>query len=119
MNFLLGPDSSTAITLDVNYDYNNQEVPIRNSHRTKSGRGYFYHWGEFDRVTFGVDLIPVESASIINSWWHSQTELLFFVESGDACEVSSVMITNGSQPFSQYAKPYDNLMNGSIVLETY
>lgn len=117
--FLLGPTSATAIQLGPEYTYADMYEKIQSSHRTKSGKAYVYKWGNYQRFSIPITNIPVSSASIINSWWETNTELLFFVTSDSGVRVNSVLISNKTVPFSQFAMPYDDEMNGSILLETY
>ncbi|NIP50488.1 MAG: hypothetical protein GWN13_00650, partial [Phycisphaerae bacterium] len=60
-----------------------------------------------------------ENASIVNSWWSSRAELLYFVTSDTMTDVYSVMIMNKENPLGGYNKPYDTYRKGKLILESY
>lgn len=119
LTFELGIDSSTAVNLRPNFDYQNGKKQIRNDYRTKGGRAYRYKWGEYRRIKFTAEYVPASAAAVVNSWFDSNTELLWFITSGDVTEVHSVMIMNDDTPFQKTIAPYDNLYKGKIELEGY
>jgi hypothetical protein len=118
--FELGISSSDAITLFPEFSYEGGKKQIRSDHRTKSGRMYRYTWGDYDRFKFDLEWVAGTDASVVNSWWESDTELLFFITSSTATEVHSVMIMNNESPLRSFNKPYDDYYRGkAILLETY
>ena len=117
--YSLGPTSGTAIVLEPTYAFADVTEKIQSEHRTQSGKSYIYKWGDYRRFSIPVEYFSVSSAAIINSWWETNTELLFFISSDSGVDVSSVRISNKSAPFVSFAKPYDDEMNGTILLETY
>ena len=120
LTFTLGIDSSTEVTLPPEYDYQAPTVKIDSRFRSKSGKLYTYKWGDYDKFDFSVQYLSNSSAAIVNSWWSTDTELLFFVASDNGnTEVSSVMIQNKSEPFTEFQPPYIEYKKGKILLETY
>lgn len=146
--FQLGTTSSDAITLRPEFDYQERKLQIKNSLRTVSRRGFNYIFSDYKRFDMSVDYVSGNNASIINSWWESDTKLLLYkaieisggfllVESGGgfflledggfvelespgySTEVFSVYITNRETPLRQFRKPYNNYYKGSIQLESY
>ena len=115
----LGISSATAIQLYPDWNYKAGKKQIRNQHRTRQGGLYIYKWSDYPQFKFSVDIVPAADAAIINSWWDTNTELLFFVTSGGVTEVNSVLIVNDESPMDQRTKPYDNYWKGAIQLEGY
>jgi hypothetical protein len=119
LTFELGISSVDAITLYPEYDYKGGEIQLRTEHRTKSGKLYLYKWGDYSKFQFNVNYLPASDASLINSWWDSNTELLFLITSGTATEVHSVVLMNKDTPFQQFNKPYADKYKGKVLLEGY
>jgi len=115
----LGISSADAIQLYPEYDYAPDLRKIETVMRTPSGRMWAYKWGDYHRWKFTVNYVPVADAAVVNSWYDTNTELLFFVTSGSATEVNSVMLRGKSRPLIGYNKPYNDQMRGKIQLETY
>jgi len=78
--FKLGISSVDAITIRPEYDYHSTKKRIESKHRTRSGRLFKYRWSSFARLGFSLDYVAGTNASIISSWWNSDTKLLFFKE---------------------------------------
>jgi len=110
-------DSSNGVDVEPEYNYQEQDTKIENRHRTRSGEEYIYKWGGYKRRKFGVRWVNSNFKSIVNSWWDSNTELLFMEEGGT--EVFSVRITNRNLPIGSIEKPYSDTFKGSIELGTY
>ena len=117
--FELGINSADAVTLYPNYDYEAPEIKIKDKHRTASGRLFSYKWGSFQRFRFSTEYVPASVAALVNSWWSSEAQLLFFITSESATEVHSVMLVGDDQPLAEFSKPYIDKYRGRIVLETY
>lgn len=114
----LGISSANAITLSPRYDYQNIDEKIEDSIRVIENY-YAYKWGDYKKFAFKVDFITNSDAAVVNSWWESNTDLLFFVTSDSATEVHSVMLRGNLTPLGNYKKPYDNYRSGKILLEGY
>ena len=119
LTFELGITSATAIQLRPEYDYSDGKKIIESRSRTPVGTQYSYKWGDYEQFEFSLNYVSEANASIINSWWDSRAELLFFVTSGSSTDVYSVMIANTDKPLDGYNKPYDSYRKGKITLETY
>jgi hypothetical protein len=117
--FQLGIDSSDAVTLIPEFDYMQPKRQIRNEQRTRGGKLKLYKWGDFRKFNFSLEWVTASDAAVVNSWFDSNTELLFFINSGSATEVHSVMILNKETPLAAFNRPYNNLYKGKIQLETY
>lgn len=117
--YMLGITSVDAIQLYPEYNFKEGKKQIRSDHRSKSGRLRLYKWGEFHKLKFKVNYIPASEAAVINSWWDSNTELLWFVTSDTATDVTSVMILNKETPINQYNEPYSDMRKGVLQLESY
>lgn len=119
LTYELGITSQTAIELKPEYDYKESQVQIKNVHRTRSGRLRTYTWADYKHFEFTARFVTAENAAIVNSWFDSNAELLFFITSDSTTEVHSVVITNPDSPFQQHIKPYRTYYQGKISLEEY
>jgi len=115
----LGPDSSTAITLHPEWDYEFKTSQTRSDMRTPAGKLYQYKYGDYKSFDLSLEYFPSSEASIVNSWADTNTDLLFFVTSDTATEVNSVRIMNDESPFSEFNEPFVDRWKGSLTLETY
>jgi hypothetical protein len=117
--FELGVSSADAIQFYPEFDYSADQPKIEDEIRSASGRLYAYKWGSYKKFRFSAEFVPASDAAVVNSWWQSNAQLLFFITSDSTTEVSSVMVRGKSRPFQSYNQPYDNLMKGTILLEGY
>lgn len=117
MSWLLFPSSGNHVTLEPEWDFDRKDAQVKNEHVTRSGKRYVYKWGSYLKFSFGVQFLNSSQASIVNSWWITNTKLLF-VESG-AASVYSVMLVGSDLPVGQYVKPYTSLYRGKIELQGY
>lgn len=117
MPFRLFVDSSNGITVTPEFDFKDSAKKVESRHRTRGAKEYVYKWGEYDILKMKVMFVDSEFKSLVNSWWSSNTELLWMEEGGT--DVTSVHITNKNKPIDGYNKPYDDLFKGSIELGTY
>lgn len=117
MTYRLFVNSSTGVDVEPEWGFKDSGKKVETRHRTRSGEEYVYRWGDYR--TFDVPVMYVSSSTmaIVNSWWNSNTELLFMEEG--STDVSSVHISNKSKPIDSKIKPYDNLFKGTIKLSTY
>jgi hypothetical protein len=115
MNFALGINSATALILYPEFDYTDVLTKIEKIHRLENGDMYRYKTGVYDKFKFKLRHFPESDASVVNSWWESNSGLMFWIDS----DVSSVMLTNKKIPIGQFQKPYTDLMQGTIELEGY
>lgn len=115
MTYLLGPTSADSVEVFPEWDYKSGAKKLEKRHRLENGDYYVYKTGEYDRIQFKVKFFDSSDASLVNSWWESNTELQFY----DGTNVASVMLRNDDTPFSQFQKPYTDLMQGMIKLEGY
>jgi hypothetical protein len=119
LTFELGPTSATAVELFPEYDYKKRVVTNKSQHRATSGKQYTYIWGSWTEFEFSAHYVDENDAANVNSWFESNTELLFFVTSNSNTEVNSVRIQGEQSPFQELIKPYDNLYQGKLFLSTY
>lgn len=115
----LGISSSDAVEIAPDYDSQFEVKQIRSEHRTPTGKLRIYKWGDYYRASMKVMWMVDTAASLVNSWWETNTELLLFITSSTATEIHSVYIRNDESPFSKFMIPYDNYYEGEIELETY
>lgn len=119
LTFELGISSSDAVTLYPEYNYKGGDVQLKNQARTLSGKLYLYKRGDYEKFQFSVNYLPASDASLVNSWWDTNTKLLFFINSSTATEVHSVILMNKDTPFQQFNIPYADKYKGKVLLEGY
>jgi hypothetical protein len=117
MAYRLFVDSSNGVTIEPEWDFKYQDKKIEDEHRMRSGGRYVYKWGSFKKWKVPVNYVNSSFMAIVNSYWASNTALLFKSQSDSA--VYSVQITNDDLPIAEFVKPYDTLFKGVIELETY
>jgi len=115
----LGISSADAVTLYPEWDYSKGERQVRTEHRSKSGKLKLYKWYDYEKIYFQNNWMTASNAALVNSWWDSNTELLFLITSSTVTEVHSVMIMNDETPMASYNKPYNDHFKGKIELEGY
>lgn len=117
MSFLLFPSSGNHVTLEPEWDFDRKDGKVENEHITRAGKRYVYRWGSYYKASFSLTFVNSSTAAIINSWWDSNTKLLF-MESG-ATQIYSVMLVGKELPLGSFQKPYTNLFRGKIDLQGY
>jgi hypothetical protein len=122
-------DNFTLLNLvDVTPEHDNEwslsEVQLRNQNRAANGALFVRKQGDYNRITIGQVNMAMENATVINSWYGDNKELLLEISSGDSVtsfstEPFSVMIVNNDSPFQERILPYDGEFQGMIELEGY
>ena len=119
MSYLLFATSGTHVEITPEWNFDRKDTQIKNEHRTRSGKRYVYKWGSYVKFSFGITFASSSDAALINSWWITNTKLLFSSNSGELTQVYSVMITANDFPLGQFQKPYTDRFKGTIDLEGY
>jgi len=117
MTYRLFVDSSTGIDVEPEYDFEQTAKKEQSMHRTPTGKKYKYTWGTWQKFEFSVMYVNSSYMSIVNSWWENNTELLFMKTGGT--QVYSIRVEGNDAPIRNVIAPYDDLFEGTIVLETY
>lgn len=118
MSFYLFPVSNAHLELLPDWNFDDKGAKMQSEHVTRSGKRYVYKWGEYCKFSFGVSFLNSSQAAIINSWWSTNTKLLF-MENVTSAAVYSVMLTGNEKPIGNYVKPYMTLFKGKIDLQGY
>lgn len=111
-------DSSTGVTLYPQWDYELTGEKIEDRHTTRAGYEYVYKWGGFEGAKFSVAYVDSATMAVVNSWWASNTPLLF-MSSGDTTSVMSCRLIGKNPPIGKRVQPYFDLFQGTIELRTY
>lgn len=119
ITFKIGISSVDAVQIYPTYEYKPSEEKIDSVHRSRSGSLYQYKWGDYEKWEVPVEYVPNSIAATINSWWNTNTELLFFIVSDSNVEVNSIILRNDKRPLAEFNKPYDVYKKGKIIMETY
>ena len=117
----LGPVGSyVTLTGKIGYDYRFAEGIDRKDMRTKGGQLYTYiQNGSWTTLKLPASWISSSDRSLINSWWKTATNLLFFEDSDQSSTFFNVRIMGIQEPFQSFVKPYfRTYYAGEIILET-
>ena len=117
MTWALFVDSSNSISFEPEWGMSQPDRKMESKHRTKKGGLYRYKWGEYNQFKFNLEYVNSSDSAVINSWWNTNTELLFMDE--DTTDVFSVYLMNNSKPLTVNVKPYIEYKKGTIDLSTY
>lgn len=117
MTFRLFVDSSTGLDVFPEYDFKDSGEKIETRLRTRDASEYVYKWSEYQKIKFSVAFVNSEFKSVVNSWWSSNTDLLWMEVGGTS--VTSVHLVNKDKPIDRFQKPYTDLFGGTIELESY
>jgi len=110
-------DSNNGVDIDPEYNYTEKDKKMESKQRVRSGDQYVYKWGDYEIFKFGIMHVNSSFKSIVNSWWNTNTNLLF-MEVG-ATKVSTVRLSNKALPIGKPIKPYTDSFKGVIELEGY
>jgi hypothetical protein len=119
VSYTLGISSSDAIAIFPEKSFKNSEKMERIETRVANGDLWDLIKGVYKQIDINVEYFPGSQASIVNSWWESQTKLLFFVTSDTSTAVYSCMIMNETTPLYSQDKPSEQHWKGKISLEGY
>jgi hypothetical protein len=90
---------------------------IESEMRTKTGKRYVRKVDDYKDFNIPVEFFPSSKATLVNSWFKDNTNLMWIATSGDNTEVNCVRITNNSKPFDMLM-PYNiDQYGGTIILE--
>lgn len=117
MTHRLFVDSSNGVSLCPEWNYSLDGEKTQQRHKSSSGMSEVYKYGDFDAFKFDVNYVSSSDASIINSWWISNTELLF-MKIGES-SVFSCMLMNAVIPIGNVVRPYHNQFRGTIEIGEY
>ena len=118
MSYLLFVTSGDHVSLEPEWNFDRKDTQVKNEHITRGGKRYVYKWGQYVKFTFGVTYVDSATASLINSWWITNTKLLF-LSTSDTAHVFSVMLIANDFPIGQFQKPYMDKFKGTIDLQGY
>lgn len=118
MSYFIMVDSAHSIQVYPEIDsFKREDEKMETTHRTDGGREYRYSTGSFQSIKFDLKFISSSQQAIINSWWLTNTDLLFLDDV--AGQVTSVHIVNKKKPIGKYSGIYTDQFEGSITLETF
>ena len=121
--FDLSFDTSSAVTILPDPNFERRDTLIENIHRTRSGGRFSYKWGEFYASKLSLRYVSSGDSAIINSWWSSRAELLLrqydSTSGAGAADVRSVILVNKRIPIAHFEAPNMTEQKGIIELETY
>lgn len=117
MSWDLFVDSDNVVSFEPEYDFRFEDRKMQDEHRVRSGARFVYRWGGYRRWTFSARFISSADMAAVNSWWDSNTQLLF--RDTSAAAVFSVQIVNSRLPIDSFIKPYLTEYQGRMEIEVY
>lgn len=119
MGMALGPVGS-YLTVAPTYDYTREQVLDRTDDRTRAGALYTYVVGSgYTTVKLPLEWVVPADRTLINSWWKSGSNVLFFEDSNQSSSFLTMRIVGVEEPFQTSIEPhYQAYYAGEIVMET-
>jgi len=116
----LGPVGSyVTLTNIAGYGYRFAETIDRKDIRTKGQLYTYIQNGSWHKLKIPASYVNSADRSLINSWWKTATNLLFFEDSDQTSTYHTVRIMGVQEPFQSFVRPYfRTYYAGEIILET-
>lgn len=115
--FRLFVDSNNGVSICPEWDYSRTDQKVEHSEMSKAGLSEVYKYGDYVGRRLTVRYVSSSTAAIVNSWWASNTPLLFMREG--TTDASTVVLANNKTPIGKLAEPYSDQFDGTIELEGY
>ena len=106
------------ITIYPEYSFREQARVIESTHRTLAGNQLTYIWGKYFAYTVPLRFLPTSHADLINWWWENRFNLAFTLDTSDSESTYILGITNDRQPIDRRIRPYNDLWEGVLQLES-
>lgn len=108
-------DSVDVFSFYPEYDFTDSSFKNEEVTRTRDGSEYRYKFGEVTRIDFTVRYVSSADATKVQNWYSDNTSLFLY----DDVHTHSIRIVNTSKPLSKRVRPYDDLFEGKLELESY
>jgi len=106
------------IALLPEYGFAEQARVIKTEHRTLGGDLHTYVWEKYFAWSVPLRFLPSSHADLLNWWWENQFNLLFTLDTSDAESLYVCRIVNERQPIGRRIRPYNDLWEGVLELES-
>ena len=106
------------ITLYPEWSFQEQARLVQSRHRSLGGKEHVYTWGKYFAYEVPLRFLSTSHAALINWWWEKQFHLLFTLDTSDSESSFIVRIANDRQPIGGRVKPYADLFQGVLQLES-
>lgn len=118
---LLGPTSSTAVTLNPHPDLLDRIYPVQpENSRAINGQMHRANEAKYQQWRFKVGFVPASSAAIVQSWWTSQASLYLWPDPiAWPNSAYQVALMNTTQPLDRWTFPYYGVYReGDLIIES-
>jgi len=95
----------------------NREITV-SRHSTLGGREASYKWGEWNGWQVSLKFLPASEANLLDIWWRDNRPLLWVPDTSDSTQMHIVQMVNAVSPVTTLQRPYQDLKNVSLMLET-
>jgi hypothetical protein len=106
------------ITLLPEWDFEERARVLKAEHRTQGGLLYTYVWEKHFAYNVPLRFLSDSHAALLNWWWENQFDLALTLDSSDSESTRIVRIVNDRQPIGKRIRPYANLWEGMVELES-
>jgi hypothetical protein len=106
------------VPLYPEWSFEDRSELIRAQHRTRSGVLHDLVWQKFLSYSMPLRYLPGSHAALLNWWWEQGLALLLTLDSSDGESLHAVRIVNDSQPIGKRLRPYADLWEGTLHLES-
>lgn len=117
VTYELGISSVDAITVYPEYNYSPHDDQERSDIRAKDGTLYQYQYYAYNKFDVSLEWLPASDAALINSWYDTNVDLIWFVTSNNDTEATTVRIMNNEKPIADFQAPYIEYYKGKLSLE--
>jgi len=113
--------SDSPISLRALENYTERRIVNKTFRRTQGGQlNAFSHVGSYQEFSVPVDYVTSADATIVNSWWTSQTNLHLSINRNyPSGHQFPVRITNELNPLSENFESKFSILRGIVFLTTY
>jgi len=107
-----------AIRLYPEWSFEARSELIRSRHRTRAGAQHDLIWSKYLAYSMPLRFLPGSEAELLNWWWERGFPLLLTLDSSDSEGLHVVRIVNETQPIGRRVRPYPDLWEGTLRLES-
>jgi len=113
-----GVTSSNPVVLHPDFTMIEAVQMHRSEHTTIGGRDSYHKYSQFTSWRLSLIYVPDSDTQQINEWQQTSERLLFVTDVNTTTEINEVRITNRATPLPRQQRPYTDLFQGEIMLET-
>ena len=106
------------IIIHPEYSFLEQARTIQTQHRSIGGEYRVSVWEKYFAYSIPLRFLSNSHADLINWWWENKFNLVFTLNTSDSESMYITQIVNQQQPIGKRIRPYNDLWEGVIQLES-